>query len=908
MRVKLIVVMGLVFDLFMAKLTAQTYTNPFYLPNEWERYGVGDPYILKYRGVYYLYSSTKDGYVGIKVYSSRDLISWQYRGFCTQEPITKTAYAPEVVYWNGKFYMYTSPAGNGHYVLMADNPLGPFSQATNNFGHSIDGSVFIDDDEQWYFYHAGSTIQGCRMSSPTIIGNAVSMGVTIANGWTEGPCVFKRNGIYYMIYTGNHVWSKGYRINYALNKTSPFSIFTPDDNQNPILLNSEGSWYGLGHGSVFIGPDLDSYYIVYHNFGPEGVPYRHLNFDRITWNGDLMQVLGPTNFPQPSPELPRIYDYFNGLSKNASWSFSSGGSWLRDSINECLTQSDLGTRKFFAVLDSSTFKSFTAEFNLKLNSASNASAYAGIFYNFIDTGNYSALIFFGDYQTIVLRNYQNNIITNEIPIVFLTSMDFRVWHTIKLKKDKNKVLVFIDNLKKIEIDDTTSTGKVGYLSYMCSASYGYFALSNKVNGSGDFDAYKPLPGKIVAVHYISAGPEVGYHDNTKGNFGGAYRNDDVDIFPDGEGGFKIGQNESGEWYAYNVNVQYTSEYMAGIKYTSLNGAKIKIFIDDIDVSGEILLPSANKPKIEMFKTFSLQKGFHKLTIKTIEGSFDFYSIKFEKYTEQVTQKGDNFDLNTFNASWNYSDGNWIVKNGAAFIDGFGKRTMGGTGWSNYVIDVDVKYSNQMNAGVIFRVQNPANGGAGDDPVLGTDFLQGYFVGLNQNAIVLGKHNYNWTLLKSVSGSYQLNKAYHLKIIVKKNTIKVYVDNASFPVLEYTDDIPFMTGKVGIRSHNTSVYFDNFMVQTFIDSVPSKVANRKYNQDEYLRIFPNPAIDSLNLSSVIPFDIVEIYDANGVRVSMFKNIKGVLFKNMNIKELSKGTYILKVKTSTNDWLSTSFVKL
>src|SRR5690606_15583824 len=104
---------------------------------------------------YYLYCSTKDGRPGIKGWSSEDLIHWTPEGLVTEDPITTGAYAPEVVYWNGYFYMYTSPAGNGHYVLRSDSPTGPFEVQTENLGLSIDGSVFIDDNGKWYFTHAG---------------------------------------------------------------------------------------------------------------------------------------------------------------------------------------------------------------------------------------------------------------------------------------------------------------------------------------------------------------------------------------------------------------------------------------------------------------------------------------------------------------------------------------------------------------------------------------------------------------------------------------------------------------------------------------------------------------------------------------------------------------------------------
>jgi hypothetical protein len=115
-------------------LSAQDLKNPLVLDNEWSGYSIGDPYVLKHRGVFYLYCSTKDSETGVKCWSSRDLVNWEYGGLCSTSAITRGAYAPEVIYWNGTFYMYTSPAGNGHYVLSAPSPTGPFEPVTGNLG------------------------------------------------------------------------------------------------------------------------------------------------------------------------------------------------------------------------------------------------------------------------------------------------------------------------------------------------------------------------------------------------------------------------------------------------------------------------------------------------------------------------------------------------------------------------------------------------------------------------------------------------------------------------------------------------------------------------------------------------------------------------------------------------------
>ena len=184
--------------------------------NAWPGYGFGDPFVMRHNGVYYLYCSTKDGSVGIKCWSSYDLVNWKFEGFCTNHPITRGAYAPEVYYYNGYFYMAQSQSGNGHYILKADKPEGPFKAITGNFGESIDGSFFIDDDEQMYLLRASNTgIRIIQLNDDLTLGTSRTLDNTVLGGWTEGPYMLQRNGNYYLTYTGTHFLSASYRVNYA---------------------------------------------------------------------------------------------------------------------------------------------------------------------------------------------------------------------------------------------------------------------------------------------------------------------------------------------------------------------------------------------------------------------------------------------------------------------------------------------------------------------------------------------------------------------------------------------------------------------------------------------------------------------------------------------------------------------
>ena len=137
--------------------------------------------------------------------------------------------------------------------------------------------------------------------------------------------------------------------------------------------------------------------------------------------------------------------------------------------------------------------------------------------------------------------------------------------------------------------------------------------------------------------------------------------------------------------------------------------------------------------------------------------------------------------------------------------------VGDTRWNNYVVETDVKYLENINAGIVFRVKNPGQGGIGDDPQLGTDFFQGYYFSLTENGAVLGKQNYNWKELAFVPGNYYIGEQYHLKVEVNGANIKAYVDDMATPIIDYTDPTPFITGKAGLRSFQTKASFDNFMV-------------------------------------------------------------------------------------------------
>ena len=291
------------------------YDNKFLedrIPNQWPSYGIGDPFVYRFNGKYYLYCSTKDNYVGVKAWVSSDMMEWtpvtgeglEY-GFVCQDPSTVSAYAPEVIYRDGYFYMCQSSGGNGHYLYRALKPEGPFVRITDNIGDSIDGSFFIDDDEVMYFSRASSDgiiIKKFNEEKLCMEGYDV-IDASFMNGWTEGSYILKRDGMYYLTYTGNHIMSNGYRVSYSYATEEEFENNYAFNKGDVLLINTDLDFKGLGHSSTVMGPDLDSYYIAYHNL-INTIPTRNFNLARLSFNGSNMRADTCSIYDNYAPRLP----------------------------------------------------------------------------------------------------------------------------------------------------------------------------------------------------------------------------------------------------------------------------------------------------------------------------------------------------------------------------------------------------------------------------------------------------------------------------------------------------------------------------------------------------------------------------------------------------------------------------
>ncbi|MDI6828567.1 MAG: family 43 glycosylhydrolase, partial [Armatimonadota bacterium] len=220
--------LSLLFICLLLAKCASAYRNPLVLPKEAEGPGIADPGLLRWMGKYYLYS-TKTGEQGIRCWESADLVNWQFKAYCTDDdPVfaSRMAWSPAPFYFNGKFYLYICGIDQKHKVFESENPWGPFRCVNADFldVNTLDAVPFLDDDGKLYLFYAGwsrTGIQWRTCSSPINADEknqkliACQFSVNPNNWWTEGPAVFKRNGIYYLTYCGNNWQEDNYQIRAA---------------------------------------------------------------------------------------------------------------------------------------------------------------------------------------------------------------------------------------------------------------------------------------------------------------------------------------------------------------------------------------------------------------------------------------------------------------------------------------------------------------------------------------------------------------------------------------------------------------------------------------------------------------------------------------------------------------------
>ncbi len=270
-----------------------------------------DPAPLVYHDTVFLYTSHDTATVhdtnykmpNWLIFSSTDMVNWTSYGVGLSPKnfswATGDAYAAQCVERNGKFYWFVSTfhkknadsnGGAAIGVAVSDRPTGPFKDAvgkalitnemTTDMKHGwddIDPTVLIDDDGQAYLFWGNGSCKWAKLKENMIGLDGPIHTLEIPN-FIEGPWVYKRNNLYYLVYAG-----KG-------TKAEMIEYCTADSPEGPwtyrgIILGNAPNCFTTHPG--IIDYKGKSYFMTHNGLLPTGGSYRRsICIDYMDYNED----------------------------------------------------------------------------------------------------------------------------------------------------------------------------------------------------------------------------------------------------------------------------------------------------------------------------------------------------------------------------------------------------------------------------------------------------------------------------------------------------------------------------------------------------------------------------------------------------------------------------------------------
>lgn len=325
-------------DAVTAKENEKFYVNPIGSEES------PDPYVVydkKYRYYYLLFTRGKE----VRIYRSRTLgelrnneNSKQVYSVSQGDGITGCIWAPEMHFFDGRWYIYTSgartPDGREDRTLfilrsLSDDPFDGFEFAgfPDSAMNAIDPTVYRHSDGNIYMCYSaeknGLRIHIRRMKDP--ISFAEPCGRLICEAeydWEKVPPYVGNSTIVegsffvtspdkkrlFIIYSANGCWSDYYSL--GVLECVGKDILDPKSwakAERPVFVKGNGT-YGPGHASFFTAPN-GNLYIAYHSMHESNVKVswapRYLHVQRVYFDETGYPAIGeplPMGVKYPEPE------------------------------------------------------------------------------------------------------------------------------------------------------------------------------------------------------------------------------------------------------------------------------------------------------------------------------------------------------------------------------------------------------------------------------------------------------------------------------------------------------------------------------------------------------------------------------------------------------------------------------
>lgn len=302
-----------------------------------------DPCICRAGDDYYIAVSTFQWFPGVEIYHSRDLVHWEFAGRPLNEkrlldmtgvPDSGGVWAPCLTYDEGMFYLiYSNVKTYRNYYKDVDNFLtcsksicGPWSDPVYLNSSGFDPSFFHDDDGKKYLLNQrwdhrdksasfdGIVLQEYDEEKQCLTGDPQKIFQGSSIGLTEGPHLYKINGMYYLFCAeGGTFYEHAVTVARAGNIEGPYEL-SP---YHPLLTSyghPELALQKCGHGSLVSSQDGE-WYMAHLCGRPNGnqnrcMLGRETAIQKLEMTEDGWFVLDQTSgLPKEAVTAPKLPDF-----------------------------------------------------------------------------------------------------------------------------------------------------------------------------------------------------------------------------------------------------------------------------------------------------------------------------------------------------------------------------------------------------------------------------------------------------------------------------------------------------------------------------------------------------------------------------------------------------------------------